>query len=285
MWINPRATICHARSARSHWYLRGMRTMPITSSKSGGGAVTKVFSAVRRLSVVAVGVFVASGGCSSSSKEGITLAVLSEAPRSAVEAAGTRTFDTDRGVRVTLTRGYLSTGSVEIFGCAAETSWRWLEPFFLREARAHVVGSPTRLGIPAVESLLADPGTRMELGELHPPPRSYCKVKQTILAADSDALGLPSDGSMLGKSLLVAGTYVAPGGAPHEFHFTSAAPFDVETTVEETALSVDERRAASLVLVKTSERWFDGVDFSGDENEATMRILANLRVSLGAHIE
>ena len=260
--------------------------MPITSWKSGGGAVTKVFSTIRRLFMTAVGVFVALGGCSSSSKEGITLAVLSEAPRSAVEAAGTRTFDTDRGVRVTLTRGYLSTGSVEIFGCvAAETSWHWLGPFSLREARAHVVGSPTRLGIPAVESLLADAGTRMEGGELHPPPRSYCKVKQTILAADSDALGLPPDGSMLGKSLLVEGTYVAPGGAPQEFHFTSAAPFDVEMTIAETALSVNETRAASLVLVKTSERWFDGVDFGGDENDATMRILANLRASLVAHIE
>jgi hypothetical protein len=248
--------------------------------------MTKLASNVRRISAVVVGMFAGLGGCSSSSKEGVAIAVAIEAPRSPAVAAGTRTFNTDRGVGVTLMRGFLSTGSVEIVGCTtARSSWRWLEPFRLREARAHVVGSPTVLGIPAVESLLADAGTQMKLGELHPPPGSYCKVKQTILAADDDALGLPSDGSMVGMSLLVEGTYVVASGSPQGFRFTSTASFDVETTIDETSLAVDGKHRATLALVKASDRWFDGVDFGGDEHDATTRILENLRASISARVE
>ncbi|MDF2696597.1 MAG: putative lipoprotein, partial [Labilithrix sp.] len=235
-------------------------------------SMTKLASKIRWISTVVVGMFVWLGGCSSSSKEGITLTVEIEAPRSPAVVAGTRTFDTDRSVLVTLTRGFLSTGAVEIFGCtAAGSSWRWVEPLRLHEARAHVVGSPTVLGIPAIESLLATADTRMKVGDLHPPQGTYCKVKQSILAADQDALGLPADGTMVGKSLLVEGTYLVAGGSAQGFRFTSTASFDVETTIDETSLAIDGTRSATLVLVKASDRWFDGVDFGADEHDVTLR--------------
>lgn len=209
-----------------------------------------------------------------------------EAPRAPVLSGGSRTFDTDRGIRVTLTRGFLNLGSVEIFGCATgDGASHWLAPVRLREAHAHVEGSPTLLGSPAVESLLAEDGSRMKVGDLHPPPGSYCRVKQTILAADADAPGLPSDGSMLGRSLLVEGSYALAGRALKEFRFTSTASFDVETAIDPTTLTVDGRRVVDLVLVKTSDRWFDGVDLDADELAATTRILQNLRLSLGARVE
>ncbi len=199
-------------------------------------------------------------------------------------AGGTRTFDTDRGFRVTLTRGFLSTGSVEIFTCPTAGRLRWLDGWRLREAQAHVVGSPTLLGVPAVESLLSQ-GERTVVGQLHPPPATYCRVKQTILAADADASGLPLDGSMIGRSLLVEGTYAFGGGPPETFRFSSTASFDAEIHVDDTTLSTDGRRVATLLLVKKSDRWFDGVDFRGDEQDAVTRVLQNLQASLGARVE
>lgn len=236
---------------------------------------------------IAFGTFFAStAGCSSSSQEGITIAVAIEAPTAPPLEGMTRTFDTDRGVHVTLMRGYLNTGSLELFACTnATSSFRWLDIFRERTAHAHVVGSPTLLGTPAVASLLAEEGTRASVGLLHPPPGSYCRAKQTILAADADALGLPTDGSMLGKSLLVEGTFADGDGEARAFSLSSTASFDVESTIPETALSVDGRRTATIVLATTSDRWFDGVDLAGDEHEATTRILENLRGSLGARVE
>lgn len=239
---------------------------------------------LRRLSATLAGGLVWLGGCSSTSTEGVTIAVELDAPRTPIEPGGARAFDTDRGVHVVLTRGLLNTGSVEIFACSPSSSWRLL-PRFVREAHAHVVGSPTLLGVPAVESLLARDGTWVDVGVLHPPPATYCKIKQTILAADQDAPGLPPDGSMIGKSLLVEGTYATGSGAPREFHLSSTASFDVTFTVAEIALSVEGKRTAHLVLSKVGDRWFDGVDFDGDPQDAATKVLGNLRGSLGARFE
>ncbi|WP_205633658.1 hypothetical protein [Labilithrix luteola] len=241
---------------------------------------------VRRAIVASLGILAWLGGCSSSSTEGITVSVDIEAPAEPPASASTRLFESDRGLRIVLTRGYLTTGSVEILACSAAPSSRaWWQPFRMREVHAHVVGSPTLLGVPNVESLLAASETTTRAGELHPPPGSYCKVKQTILAADGDAIGLPADGSMLGKSMLVEGTYQADGSSPRAFQLSSTASFDVELTIPETKLSTDGRRAARVLLVKTDAHWFDGVDFDADESESATRVLQNLRAALGARVE
>lgn len=230
----------------------------------------------RLLASVAVGALAWLGACSASSKAGVTVPVEAEAPR-------VRTFETNTGVHVVLSRAWLNIGAVELFGCTS--AWHWLDVFSVPRAQAHVVGSPTRLGTPLVESLVGDDGSRTKMGELHPPEGSYCRVKQTILAADADAPGSPPDGAMLGKSVLVDGTYASEGLEPRPFHLSSTASFDVETTFEATALSLEARRAATIVLYFEKTSWFDGVAFEGDETDAITRILENLRTSLGARIE
>lgn len=215
------------------------------------------------------------GGCSASSKEGVTVTVEAAAP-------GARAFATSAGVHVVLTRALLNLGSVEIFACPTT---RWLDFARLREAHAHVVGSPTLLGTPLVESLLAEDGARTKMGELHPPPGSYCRIKQTVLAADADAPGSPPDGAMLGKSLLLEGTYAPAGEEPRPFRLMSTASFDVETMVDAVALAVDGRRSATIVLSLTASAWFDGVDFAADPADAATRVLENVRAALGARLE
>lgn len=225
------------------------------------------------------------GGCASDPTE-ISVTVEIEAPASESEA-GARSFETNLGVRVVLTRGFLSTGSVELLGCDAQAAGgaTWLAPLLMRAARAHVTTTPTRLGAPVVESLLAPSGERTALGRLHPPAGAYCKVKHAIFIADADAAGLPDDGVMRGKSLFVEGTYTSPGRETRPFRLTSTASFDVESVVDATTLSIDGDHEARVVLFKTDERWFDDVDFTADENDAARRVLENLRGSLAARVE
>ena len=232
---------------------------------------------LRVLSAVLLGGLGWLGGCSASSKEGVTLVVEAEGPRS-------HALTTTSGTEVTLTRGYLNTGAVEILSCA--TAGRWLDFWRMPVARAHVTGSPTLLGTPLVESLVADDlAPTKKIGELHPPPGAYCRVKHTILAADPDAPGRPADGSMLGRSLLLGGTYAKAGAAPRPFVLSSTASFDVETTFDMLALSVEGRRAATIVLTIADGAWFEGVDLDGDPTDAATRVLENLRALLGARIE
>lgn len=242
----------------------------------------------RRSISAAVGALLWGGGCSSSSTEGVAVTIVTEASNTTL-VEGARVFD-DSGVKVTLSRGYLNTGGVEIVSCGAtafahSTRDTLASLFGMREVLAHVVGSPTTLGAPSIESLVAAAGARSQIGLLHPPAGSYCKVKQTILAADHDASGMPSDGVMLGQSLFVEGTYSTVGAAPKPFRLASTASFDVETTIPTMSLSVDDRRTATVVLVKASDHWFDGVDFAGDSRDTTTKILSNVRASLGVRVE
>lgn len=242
----------------------------------------KVSARLRSVVALLAGALSWASGCSASSKDGVTVTVATEAPRDPPLTAGARAFDTSAGLHVTITRAFLSTGAVEIFACT--TARRWLA-LGVREAHAHVVGSPTLLGTPLVASLLAEDGARTSIGELHPPPGSYCRIKQSILAADADAPGSPTDGAMLGRSLLVEGTFGAPGEAPRPFRLTSTASFDVETTVDPLALSVEGRRLGTVVLFWKSAAWFEGVDLAAADDAAATRVLANLRASLGARAE
>lgn len=246
--------------------------------------MSRVLVRVRALVVGGCGLL-AWMGCSGTSTEGVTVDVAVEAPSSPPVTRGARTFDTDGGVHVVLTRGYLNTGSLEIFACDGTPTSSSFSVFALRRAYAHSVGSPTSLGVPLVQSLLEAAGATRAEGTLHPPPASYCRVKRTIAAADPDALGTPADGSMTGKSLLVEGTYAVSGGAPTPFSFASTASFDLETIVDATTLSTEGRRTATVVLSWNGDRWFDGVDFAGDPHDATTRILGNVRAALGARIE
>lgn len=235
------------------------------------------------LRVIACTVAVATCACSGSSKEGVSITVVLEAPSAPPLAGESRVVATDVGYRVVLTRGYLSTGAAEVFACGARMSWRDL---FLRDAHAHTTGSPTLLGVPALESLLAAPDTRLVVGDIHPPAGSYCRVRQTIRAADHDAIGLSPSIPMLGKSLLVEGTHARAGEEPSPFTISSSLSVEVESTVPTTNVSADGTRVVQLVLSKAGDHWFDTIDFAtSSETDTAPRVLQNIRRSLGARFE
>lgn len=225
-------------------------------------------------------------GCSSSTSRGVEVTIALEAPSSPDLEGASRRFATDLGLSVELSRGYLATGAVEIFRCEGSIARVKPRPWLLREAFAHSVGSPTRLGIPAVESLLAPVGAREVIGEIYPAEATYCSARQTLHPADDDALGLPEDVSMVGRSLFMEGTYARGEAAPSPFRIVSDAELERDVTLPAIALDAKGRRTARLVLTKAADRWFDGVDFERDDEGAiARRVLENVRDSLGAHIE
>jgi hypothetical protein len=166
---------------------------------------------------------------------------------------------------VTLDAAFVTVTGVEIVRCAEDARrWKWTSV-----AYAHTQGTPTRLGVPAVEDLLAPAPTSRTLGVLHAPPGRYCSVRITLGPADTDALGLEAAPGMLGKSALLDGSLHSLCDREQTAEVTLAAPVDVS----------DDARDASLILRLDAATLFEGVDL-GDEAGAACAAAANVARSL-----
>jgi hypothetical protein len=166
---------------------------------------------------------------------------------------------------VTLDAAFVTLTGVEIVRCAEDARrWRWTSV-----AYAHSQATPTRLGVPAVEDLLAPAPTPRTLGVLHAPPGRYCSVRITLGPADSDALGLDAAPGMLGKSALLGGSLHSVCDREQIVDVTLAAPVEVS----------DDARDAELVLRLDAATLFDGVD-PGDEAGAACAAAANVARSI-----
>ncbi|WP_394832135.1 hypothetical protein LVJ94_37020 [Pendulispora rubella] len=235
------------------------------------------------LTALAIGLpLVSSVACSGSDSDGVTVAVDLEAPSSTKQSMVTKTWTTDLGYTVTLQDAYLATGSVEIVPCAsAANRFELRDLFSVREAHAHVEGSPTKLGTPVIESLLAAGGTRVHVGTMAPPPNSYCQVRYGVRAADGDAVGLPSDVSMVGKSIYLRGTHARAGGQPVAFEASSGSALEVTASLGPTMLSGSGTQSAVLVVHKVADTWFDGIAFDTAASDDIARaVLEHVRQSL-----
>jgi hypothetical protein len=103
---------------------------------------------------------------------------------------------------IRLDHAYVTVSEVELLPCAEGAA-----------APVHTnIGSRTILGVPAVEGLLGDTSPPQRLGTLAPPPGRYCHLRIVSAPADSDALGLPADPDMRGKSASVHGLVDEPNG-------------------------------------------------------------------------
>ncbi len=228
-----------------------------------------------------VALAIAIGGCSATIKPGATVDVLIASTTSPPVRDGARVFETDRKFVVTIEKGYLTTHAVEIFPCESVSSIvrRWFE----RDAYAHTVGTPTRLGIPAVESLVAT--EQLSVGKLYPPLGSYCRIRHSIAAADDDAVALPTDISMVGKSLSIRG-FVSHlnGEGRHDLTIESSVAFDVETVIAPMQLRANGEPVV-IMLTKSGDHWFDGIEFDSPDEDVERRVLANIQKSLKVRVE
>ena len=222
-------------------------------------------------------------GCSNSHEPGVSVVVVLETGASSEPKRDLRRFVTNLGFEVELNHAYLSTAAVEIFACAPLGAW-WNQPW-IRSAHAHSRGSPTLLGTPAVASWLGS-RERFVLGELTPPPATYCRAQQTIAAADADAVGLPADVDMVGKSLFVDGTYARPGDAPQAFVFSSTETLTAQLGFDAIELTPRDKTRVTLLLGTSREHWCDDIDFAAPAETAKVRtLLDNMREALRARAE
>lgn len=172
----------------------------------------------------------------------------------------------DRGYRVHVTRGYVTSYSMELVECPKEPAA--FVPL-LRTAAAwagHMSGTPNPAAIRPmeVESLLA-PVDR-DVGTVTLAPQAYCQVHYLIARAVRESPGLPADIDMVDASLHVDGTYRAPGSAsPAAFtiHTAIANGGLFDRTAASTPIRVDTGRTAARVTIRRDlGSLFDGVDFA-----------------------
>lgn len=234
-----------------------------------------------RLGVFAatVAVSLTAGASCSSSEPGLEVDVLLAPPASPALTNGERRFSTDEGYDVTITRGYLAIGSVELEPCPAEAR-SFTRSLGVGVAYAHSVTSPTRLGNPGVISLGTTADDELLLGTLKPPPGDYCSVRVGLTPADEDAAALPSDVDFVGLTLFLEGSY-GKGAEQADFRAASGTELEVTTLMEPLTLDDGSSSKVRLTLGSRAEHWFDGIDFStATSGEIADGVLDNVKPSL-----
>jgi hypothetical protein len=177
----------------------------------------------------------------------------------------------DLGYRVRVTRGWVTSYSMELVECAPEAAaWPLLEATAFA---GHSAGTPNPAAIrPRRVESLTDPAAT-EAGAVTLAPQPYCKLHYLLARAGHDSPGLPADIDMVDTTLHVDGTYRAPGATndtPFVVHTASAYGqlFDLAVVREPAAAAtmasrIDTGRADTEVIVRRRlARLFDGVDFA-----------------------
>ena len=190
---------------------------------------------------------------------------------------------TDLGYRVALERALIVAGRVELIRC--DNFVMELQDLFgPARARAHVLDTPTSLGVPLIIDLMESAGTPEFAGTMKPPPGRYCGIRVVGMPADEDAVGLSDENlDMMQHSVLVAGqvTNVTSGEETpllariwevlqYEMRFDRPLVFH-DPVLESVSIQIDHRK------------WFDGIDFGLQSPDAVQRqITENVRSSLQA---
>jgi hypothetical protein len=239
---------------------------------------------LRRLAVLVptVAACLTAGASCTSSEHGLSVEIRLAPPATPASENGARTFSSDQGYEVVLSRGYLAVGSVALGECDSARVAPSLElPLGVKSAFAHSMSSPTRLGEPGVISLTGTPDDAFLLGKLEPPPGDYCALTVSLAAADGDALHLPTDVDFVGLTLYVEGTYRKGDGQPVPFETSTDSALDGSPTIAELSLGEDADTVVTFSIGSKGEHWFDGVDFETEANDAVAeRVLENVAASL-----
>ena len=190
---------------------------------------------------------------------------------------------TDMGYRVALERALIVLGKVELIRCDnfVVDLWKLVTP---ARARAHVLDTPTSLGVPLVIDLMESAGTPQFAGTMKPPPGRYCGIRVLGMPADPDAVGLNDENlDMMQHSVLITGHVVDTTSGDEtpliariwevlkcEMLFDRPLVFD-SPVLENLSIEIDHTK------------WFNGIDFALQNSDAVQqRIAENVRSSLRA---
>jgi hypothetical protein len=190
---------------------------------------------------------------------------------------------TDMGYRVSLDRALIVVGKVELLRCDNFVAdlWEWVGP---ARARAHVLDTPTSLGVPIVIDLMESAGTPEFAGTLKPPPGRYCGIRVLGMPADPDASGLTDENlEMMQHSALLTGQVVDTTNGEESPLLTRIwEVFDCEMRFDR-PLVFDGPMLERIAIQIDHTSWFDGIDFALQSPDAVQRqITTNIRSSLQA---
>ena len=190
---------------------------------------------------------------------------------------------TDMGYRVALDRALIVVGKVELLRCDNSVAdlWRLVGP---ARAKAHVLDTPTSLGVPLVIDLMESAGTPEFAGTLKPPPGRYCGMRVLGIPADPDAAGLTDETlEMMEHTVLVAGQVVdTVSGEASPLRARIWEVFDCEMRFDR-PLVFDGPVLETVSIQIDHTSWFDGIDFALQSSDAVQQqITENVRSSLRA---
>ena len=190
---------------------------------------------------------------------------------------------TDLGYRVALERALIVLGKVELIRCDNFVMDRG-ELLAPARARAHVLDTPTSLGVPLIIDLMESAGTPQFAGTMKPPPGHYCGIRVLGMPADQDAVGLSDENlDMMQHSVLVAGQVIdTSSGEQTPLLARIWEVLDCEMWFDR-PLVFDSPVLESVSIQIDHGSWFDGIDFAlQDSNAVQQRITENVRSSLRA---
>ncbi len=190
---------------------------------------------------------------------------------------------TDLGYRVGLSRALIAVGKVELIRCDNFVA-DLLQLFAPARAKAHVLDTPTSLGVPLVIDLMESAGTPEFAGTLKPPPGRYCGIRVLSMPADPDAAGLTDENlEMMQLSVLIAGQIsdtTSDEASPLVARIWEV--FDCEMLFDR-PLVFDTPGLESVSIQIDHTSWFDGIDFALQSSDAVQQqITENVRSSLRA---
>lgn len=189
------------------------------------------------------------------------------------------TVTTDLGTAVSVTRGYLTTYSMELVECPAE-----IAEWGLGEGTAHAghdaVQNPIALPAPVVEALTAP--VERDAAVVDATGLTYCQAHWLVARTPAGTHGLPEDVDMTRTSLHIEGTWQRPGDAePTAFlvHTTLANGTLADLAGPDgAALRLDTTQAgATVTATRALGPLFDGIDFAAmSASDVERQLLTNL---------
>lgn len=189
------------------------------------------------------------------------------------------TVATEAGFDVTIARGYLHIGAVELVACphlSLEQIWQrlWSTP----KAYAHGSTTAVRVSSPFIDNFTHARDTEFDLGTFLPPQSSYCSIKVFFEAADEHADALPDDIDMIGRTFYFEGTWKPQGGTTDTpFTWDSAIEHSVEIELDD-PIAIDDdqsQRSGHLSLATDALKWLDATQFDALSDSAQASALLN----------
>ena len=173
---------------------------------------------------------------------------------------------TDLGYDVALEKLYVVLGGVELVPCAAAehaSIFRMLVGPSI--AHAHGIDSSTAWHAAVALAPTVGAGTNA-VATLHPPATDYCSVRLTLAAADDSVAWTAPDPELVGRSLLVQGSFKLAASEPRQdFKYVSANSSTrvvtlVDGSGDPAVLSLSEHHLRVTLRIELAyERMFDGL--------------------------